>query len=475
MKVFFSQPAQRSLILASVVVLLFASLALQLVRGQDGDGEAEAVAFFNKGQDAHEKGDLKAAIELYEKALKVIPDFPEAELQRGNAFVTLGRLDEAEKAFRHAIELKEDWTLAIAALGDVLVQQGKFAEAETILTKAIELDELNFPAYSALTELRLKIKAKPEVLSELLAKLKGLTSKASPTASIWAARAALENALGDTKAARASIKTALTLEPKSVTALSEGADLALAENDVNQATVYVTTLESTSPNSTRVKVLRARVLYASGNATEALKVLDSIANPTGEATAMRKEIALQSTGDPAALEKQLAGDPLNGGVLLKLCSLLRTKDPVKALDYCRRAADAEPSKVENVIGFGAALIQVKRFEDAIVIFRKLEPIAPENTTIHANLATALFFAKRYAEAKTEYRWLIEYQPNLAAAYYFLGITHDQLGEYLDAMANYQQFLRLADSKVSGVEIEKVNLRLPGLQKQIKDGKGKRNN
>jgi tetratricopeptide (TPR) repeat protein len=88
--------------------------------------------------------------------------------------------------------------------------------------------------------------------------------------------------------------------------------------------------------------------------------------------------------------------------------------------------------------------------------------------------TALFFSKKYAEAKPEYRWLTEHQPNLAAAYYFLALTHDQLGEFADAMANYQQFLRLADKK-SSEEVEKVNLRLPGLQKQLRSGKGKRSN
>jgi len=86
----------------------------------------------------------------------------------------------------------------------------------------------------------------------------------------------------------------------------------------------------------------------------------------------------------------------------------------------------------------------------------------------------LFQLKRFDEAKAEYQWLIERQPNLAAAYYFLAITHDQLGEYLDAMANYQQFLRLADPVASKAEIEKVNLRLPTLQKQLRDGKGKKN-
>ena len=65
------------------------------------------------------------------------------------------------------------------------------------------------------------------------------------------------------------------------------------------------------------------------------------------------------------------------------------------------------------------------------------------------------------------------QPNLPAAYYFLGITHDELGEYMDAMANYQQFLRLADPAASKLEIEKVNLRLPDAAKTAKGRKGKK--
>jgi len=74
---------------------------------QDEDGhEGEAIAFFNQGQDAHEKGDLKTAIGLYEKAIKLLPEFPEAELQRGRAFVSLGDLPTAETAFRRAVALR---------------------------------------------------------------------------------------------------------------------------------------------------------------------------------------------------------------------------------------------------------------------------------------------------------------------------------------------------------------------------------
>jgi tetratricopeptide (TPR) repeat protein len=97
---------------------------------------------------------------------------------------------------------------------------------------------------------------------------------------------------------------------------------------------------------------------------------------------------------------------------------------------------------------------------------------PENFAIHANLATALFELKRYAEAKPEFQWLIAKKSDLAIAYYFLAIAHDNLAEYSQALTNYQKFLQIADAKQNQLEIEKVNFRLPILEKQIKSGKGK---
>jgi hypothetical protein len=73
----------------------------------------------------------------------------------------------------------------------------------------------------------------------------------------------------------------------------------------------------------------------------------------------------------------------------------------------------------------------------------------------------------------EFRWLTDRQPDQAVAYYFLGIVHDQLMEFADAAANYQQFLRLADPESSKLEIEKVNLRLPIINTLLKEGKGKK--
>jgi tetratricopeptide (TPR) repeat protein len=452
--------------------LLSLSAAFPLFAQADKEPD-DAVAIFNQGQDAHEKGDLKTAIELYQKALIIVPEFPEAEYQLGNAYLAQNQIEMAEARFRRAVELREDWSLPMASLGAILVQKNEFAEAEKVLAKAVEIDEMNSPAYIALTDLRLKTKAAPEVLKQLLAKLQALTSKMNPTASLWSARAALERNLGDKAAAKMSLTRALALEAGNKTALTERVEIALAENDAAGALEFAKILAKIAPDNPDSKFLLARVYAENGSAGDALKVLDSIQNPSAEATALRERIAALSSVDPAELEKQLAKDAKNAALLGRLCSLLRTTNPVKALDYCRRAYEVEPTNLNYVIGFGAALVQAKQFEAAVGLFRKIIERAPDNYTAHANLAVSLFQLKRYEEARTEYLWLAEKQPDLAVTYFFLGIIYDQLEQYMDAMANYQQFLKLADAEKSGLEIDKVKLRLPALQKLVKDKKSKK--
>ena len=150
--------------LISLLFIFSTSLISSAQETGETDETGEAIALFNQGQDAHEKGDLKGAVEFYQKALKIIPEFPEAEYQIGAAYLALNQNADAEKSFRRAIELREDWSLPMASLGALLVQKDEFAEAEKILTKAVEIDEMNSPAFVALTDLRLKTKAAPEVL-----------------------------------------------------------------------------------------------------------------------------------------------------------------------------------------------------------------------------------------------------------------------------------------------------------------------
>ncbi len=447
---------------------------------QDDEDDKDPVKLFQQGQDAHEKGDLKKALELYNEALELAPEFPEAEFQKGAALVSLNRSEEAETSFRRALELRPQWTPPMSSLGSLLIKAGKFPEAEKLLTAALKLDEQNFPALAALTELYLKTKASPDVLKNLLARLQALTRKMRPPAMVWAARAAVERALGDFANAGISAGKALAIDPKNIPALQEHAEASLSLGDPGSALNDADAILKLTPQYGAGKLLRARALAAGGNTGEALKILDSMDDGIKVSPSyieVRQAIVAAGSNaeeNIAELEKLITADPKNVSVLARLCIAARQSAPAKSLDACRRAAELEPNNLNHVIGYAGALVQSRQFETAVQLLRKVISLAPENYTAHANLATALFELKRYLEAIPEFEWLTEKKPELPIGYYFLGIAYDSTKRYPEAMVNYKKFLSLADPVYNKTEIENVNLLLPALAKQIEKLKKSRN-
>jgi tetratricopeptide (TPR) repeat protein len=470
--------------------LLFALLpAVMPLRAQTNEpkpdieaNQNEAITLFGRGQDAHESGDISTALKFYEEALKLFPEFPEAEYQRGSILLSNGKIAEAECAFRRAVELRPDWSLAMASLGALLVRNGQLTEAEKVLNEAVKLDAQNFPAVVALAELRLTSKAKPELLQSLLVQLRALTDgKVNAPAAIWAARGAVERALNQTDAAKKSLNQALSADPKNVNALFERAKLGARVGDFDNAQEDARRALQFSSNSNRIQaqLLLSQILAESGNEPEALKILDSLdekSKLTPEAVSLRSTILVNgSTGieSIAALEALLEKDGKNVALLSRLCNLSRRANPGKALDYCRRASELEPANISHAVGFGAALVQAKQFAQAAQLFSKLLTIAPDNYTARANFAVSLYKLERFPEAIAEFKKLLEAKPDVAGTYFYLATAHDSLGEYVEASAAYQKFLQLADAKQNELEIDKVKLRLPFVAKQVEKGAGRK--
>lgn len=472
--------SKRFFLILPLVISLF-SFSLTPIYGQDENAENDdPVEIFNQAQNAHEKGDLQTALKLYESALKIAPDFPEAEYQRGTIYLLLNKSEEAEAAFRHAVELRADWSLPIAQLGAVLVRQGKFDEAEPVLNKAVKLDSNNFPAFVALAELRLKTNASEEIRQNLLVQIKTLSDGKSKTpASVWTARASLERSLGDISSAKTSLSRALAMNPKDVPSLLERAELSLKENDFARAADDVKTALELQPNSLNGKILLANIEAASGNTEESLRILDKLGEDEKkkpEVVNLRKTIFLNGLNGAEAvgvLEKTLANEPRNIAVLARLCNLTRTTNPAKSLEYCRRALEIEPNNINHAIGYGAALVQAKQFENAVGVLRRILQFAPDDFKTRANLAAALYELNRFPESITEYDWLIRAKPEIPITYFLKATAHDKIGEYADALAAYQKFLAAAEPSKNQLEIDKVNLRLPILTRQIKNGDGKK--
>ena len=473
-----------SLLALLVLVACAASVSAQ-VEDELGEESDDPIKLFEKGQDAHGKGNIALALEFYEEALKLKPEFPEAEFQRGNALVALGRGTDAEGAFRRAAELKKDWALPHAALGLLVARAGRDAEAEPSLRRAVELDPKLTHALAALALLRGRAGAKAEAIKLI----RQATENSDADSSVWLARARIEREAGDLAAAAASVERVLKIDPRSSEAFAESAELHAQAGRFERAAEDMKAALRSQPESKKLLTRLAFFYSRAGKEDEARKVIAQIgvvevkSPPTTGAAdpetrraveSLQAELAANSE-DPReavpALEKILQGDPKNASVLARLGALYRTLDARKSLDYYRRAAEIEPANPNYATGYAAALVQARRFAEAVLILRRVVTDSPEHYAAHANLAAALDESGQFEEALKEYEWLKRAKPDLAVIDFFIALAYDRLTEYRLALIAYERFLARADAAKNGLEIEKVNLRLPALREQIKRGQG----
>ena len=442
-----------------------------------GDDAADPVRLFERGQGAHARGEIEKAIGFYEQALKVRPEFPEAEFQLGNALASLGRLAEADAAFRRAISYKKNWSLPYSALGIVLVRQNRDKEAEEFFNQALTVDNKDTIALRMLAELRLRA-GDPK---SALVFAKRATANPEANAGAWVALAVAEKGNGNTAGAKAALDHVLANEPENIAALLERADLFTDEKNFDLAIVDLKVASKLKPTDKAVASRLAYALQQQGKTEEAEAVAKSAGIETQQPTngggvaGTPEEIEAANSTDPAiarrALEKLLEKNPRSAMLLSRLGASYRTDDPARSLEYYRRASEIQPDSPEYALGFAAALVQARRFAEAAGILRRVVKASPDNYSARANLATALYESKRYGEAIPEYEWIVTAKPEVVVAHYFIATSHDYLGEYPQALVSYEKFLSLADPETNQLEIDKVKLRLPMLRRQIQLGEG----
>jgi len=98
-----------------------------------------AEAYSNRGNALHQQGKLDEALESYDRAIQIKPDDAIAFFNRGNVLCQLRYLEKGLKSYDKAIELKSDFAEAYSNRGNILGELGKLEEALTSYNKAIEL------------------------------------------------------------------------------------------------------------------------------------------------------------------------------------------------------------------------------------------------------------------------------------------------------------------------------------------------
>jgi protein O-mannosyl-transferase len=97
------------------------------------------VAHINLGIVFAGRGQTAKAMEHYQNALEIIPDFAEARYDVGNVLADQGRFPEAIEQYQRALVLKPDYAEAHYNLGNLLARQGQADEAIEHFQRAIEI------------------------------------------------------------------------------------------------------------------------------------------------------------------------------------------------------------------------------------------------------------------------------------------------------------------------------------------------
>jgi tetratricopeptide (TPR) repeat protein len=456
------------------------------------DAREQAVELFEAGQSAHQKGELEKAVGLYGEALERDASLWQADFQRSAAYFSLNRLAEAKASMLGALKQLSEFgdspeartasSRAQTMLGEIALAENDTDEAEKSFRRALELNPPAPRARAGLAEILLGGGKYAEAIAEAKAAIEAGDDRATVYALLGEAQALG----GKYDEALASLNEALKREPKNAIALRRRAEVYLARNDLKAAIEDLRASAEVEPNvPSRLRL--AGALASAKRYDEAVSLYRQILqdDPSNNEARTALAAAMIESGKGAEavaqLESLIKTEPNRADLRAQLAELYLPAEPEKALEQYLAAAKIEPSQPAHRIGVAASLVKLGRFQEAVGASRQALAQAPKEDVAYfarTNLATALFKLDDFQNAAGEYLRILDYQrkrgdrKRTAITLYFLGICFDKLGDYEQALKAYEHFLALASAD-NQLEIDKVNLRLPPLLRQIKEGKGKR--
>ena len=118
--------------------------------------QEQAEGYYLKGNTEYLQGKFTEALASFETMKKLSPDDPRLPAAVGEVYLSLGRLDEAQKQFEQALLREPKRSTNWSRLGFIHAQLGHADEAQKALDKALGFNPRDFNALEQVAELQLK-------------------------------------------------------------------------------------------------------------------------------------------------------------------------------------------------------------------------------------------------------------------------------------------------------------------------------
>ncbi|MFB9140025.1 tetratricopeptide repeat protein [Maritalea porphyrae] len=372
-------------------------------------GSQEFMQILQTGLQHHKAGNLPAAEQHYQQALKMQPDHPDANHLMGTLAHQAGRNDLALPYLNKAIAAHPQNANFHNIKGLVLKNLGENDAAEVAYKEAIRIDPKFAAAHNGLGLLYKDAEKLDEALQS--------TQKAIELQSNF-----LEayNNLGNIYEAQGALDKAIETYEKT---LSLNADFVPARYN------YARALQQKGDDLRALEIYQG-ILKEQPDFPEALSNYGLVLRGL-----KRSSDAIAPLQRAAELQPQSEEHYYNLGL-----ALMDIGHNAEAIECFEGATTIQPEYPHAHNDHGNALLAMGRASDAIPHFQKALEYAPNSSGMHNNLGGALVRSGRLQEAQSSFERALELKPDFAEAHNNLGNLHQELGEFEQAHSCFERAL-----------------------------------
>ena len=368
------------------------------------------------------QGRKKEAAEVLELSRKLNVADPQSLAVLGQARMAIGDVDLATAYLKKAVAEKPQAANFRVGLAASLLEYGDRPQAIAQLEKAVELDPGMITADLLLIRSYLENKQFDKALTEIAA----LEKKEPKNPTVLNLKGAAYVGKGDYASARAAFEQAFALEPPSV-----GAAMNLAQLD----------LKEKNPEAARKRF--EAVLAKDGTNVKAMIGLAAVAAAIGD-----------EAGYVAWLEKAVKAAPSVAGPRVALANYhLRKGNIQKSLELALGAQTASPDNPQALDLLAGVQLAAGDAASAAATYRKLVTLMPENPVVHYRLAMAQAAAKDPEAAKASLHKALELAPTFFDAEVLLATIDLRTGQYDDALKLAREIKKQRPQSAIGLTLE----------------------
>jgi tetratricopeptide (TPR) repeat protein len=401
--------------------------------------------FIARAQAAQRAGQLQAACEHYQQALRLDANCAQAHEELGNLLARAGQPDQAAQCLRRATQLNPRSLAAFGNLGNLLRYLGQLDEAASCYRRVLELQPASALAHN---DLGLIAQAQGR-LDEAVA---NFSRAIELDAAFVEAHTNLATALaqaGRLDAAVPVFRRATELRPDSSDAHYNLATALANLGEWDTAAACCRRAISLKPDAAPAWFVLGFSLMRLGRLDEAAAHLrraielrpDHAEAHNSLALVLRNQNQLEQAADCCrrAIELKPGFAEAHNILGTVLAAQGRMADAV--VSY-RQALERKPHDPEMHLNLGLALAAQDQLDDAVACYRRALDLRPDYAEAHSNLALALVRQENLDEGIAGYRRAIQLQPNFAEAHNNLAVALVAHGQPEEAIASYRRALQL---------------------------------